>query len=126
MAYNPNYRSDYEEAKRKIIERRFNDGNVSSFDLMAFHGGLARAKETFEVNEDQDKFNKFKGMSLLEDGSAPLLDNVDTTTNIKAPKYKRSPKLTKETQALVSMFNARKAEVLQRQRAPGIAQTRFE
>lgn len=62
---------------------------------------------------DQAEFDKFNSQDFLDQ------DELYT------PSYLSSPKLKKEQEAMLSLFNSRKDQILSQRATPGIAQTRF-
>jgi erythromycin esterase-like protein len=75
-------------------------------------------KQVALLEKDTEQFEKFKTQE------ANLLS---TENQVITPLYrsKKSGNLSKQTEALAQIFNARKDEALQRRSAPGVSQTRM-
>lgn len=71
-------------------------------------------KQRAQDGVEKENFKKFKEQDLL-----------NTDQELYMPSYIRNNKLQKEQEAMLSLFNARKDEVLAARRTPGINQTRF-
>lgn len=70
-----------------------------------------------DLNSDDKTFDAFKNQNqddLLGKGG-----------DMYIPSYKANKKLAKDQEALVGLFNQRKSEIVARQGAPGMSQTRY-
>lgn len=74
----------------------------------------AEKKRLGQKKDDKKKFSEFQNQDFL-----------DPQSDLYVPNYSRSPQLRKKQEEMLSLFNARKDEILARQATPGIAQTRF-
>lgn len=96
------------------------DGNVSDIQSVgnAFEAGRETIKEAKDLSKDlkSDKLelDLFKSQDLL-----------NTDASLYEPMFKRDSKFKKEQEGMLSLFNARKDDILSRRRTPGISQTRF-
>jgi hypothetical protein len=68
---------------------------------------------------DSEMFQKFSEQDLLNSG--------DPSGDLFQPKYTASTSgsMSKQTEALISLFNNRKTQILNQRRAPGMSQTRY-
>jgi hypothetical protein len=95
-------------------------GNAGQQTIDDVNGTSAQRKSTIirnkKLEEDAANFKKFKEQDLL---------NIDN--DLYTPQYlsKSSGDLKKEQEAMLSLFNARKDQILSQRATPGIAQTRF-
>lgn len=78
------------------------------------YGVNREAKNQQGIADDKKKFEKFKNQDFL-----------DPNAELYTPSYSKTAKYKQEQEAMLSLFNARKDEILAGQRTPGINQTRF-
>lgn len=89
--------------------------------VMAYDQGQKQIKEQkkvdTQVNQDQANFDAFKNQNQED-----LLNSGD---DLYTPAYQRRTDLADAQAGMVSLFNARKDQIMAGRRQPGIAQTRF-
>jgi hypothetical protein len=101
----------------------FGDGGMLHADnLNVDHKANVEAQKKQEANaanqaaQDNADFLKFKQDATLLD---PAMNDLN------APQFRQTSQYNKDVEAITSLFNQRKSDILARQRSPGVNQTRL-
>lgn len=102
----------------------FGDGGMLHADnLNVDHKANVEAQKKQEANIANQ--NNQDNADLLKFKQQDLLNNVNPDQELFTPQFRQNSQYNKDVEAITSLFNQRKSEILQRQRSPGISQTRY-